>query len=667
MVFESEVPLSRRFLPALFLCAIALPPAVRADTSGTATVNSAQDFNFDSGATSSSGGDIQFTGSSITFQGSATGISGSPYGLTGSTVYATITQQILSGLASFFTNASLSGGSLATNSIFAVHTTKGNYAKALIIASSSSSITFQYTTFGATSGGGGGGGPTITQILNNYGLIPAGFANSGIAQGSLFIIKGSGLADPNAQALPLQDSSKGLPTTLNGASVKIVDANGATKTPVFYYAIASQLALVLPSDTAVGTAQVTASYNNQTSAASSIQVVQSAMGFDAYYGAGTGLGVATNNATGALYNYGNSIPLGTTVVLWGSGLGADPQRDKTFVGAAFPIHGLVHVYVGGVEAPIVYQGASGYPGLNQVDITIPINAPTGCNVSLVGVTAAGVPTNFLTLPIGTGGCSDPAFGITGPLFQSLSAQATVKTGSVALFHSVSPATSGSGTQTSDLAVASFQSTSGASLGAGSASVSIPGCIVSQTVSGAGVTTTSTGLDAGTITVNGPVGNATLTEFAQAPGSYFAQLTSGFIPTAGGSFAFHGGGGKDVGSFDTSVVFPNSLLSWTNQSAAASVNRSAGLLFTWTSGAPGSLVFMSGNSSGMGGQSAGFICVAPVDAQQFTVPSYVTSVLPAGSGMVTLANYTNFKTFTAANLDFATSVGYLSYSTNATWQ
>jgi len=70
---------------------------------------------------------------------------------------------------------------------------------------------------------------------------------------------------------------------------------------------------------------------------------------------------------------------------------------------------------------------------------------------------------------------------------------------------------------------------------------------------------------------------------------------------------------------------------------------------------------------MGGQSASFICVAPVDAQQFTVPSYVTSVLPAGSGMVTLANYTNFKTFTAANLDFATSVGYLSYSTNATWQ
>jgi hypothetical protein len=57
----------------------------------------------------------------------------------------------------------------------------------------------------------------------------------------------------------------------------------------------------------------------------------------------------------------------------------------------------------------------------------------------------------------------------------------------------------------------------------------------------------------------------------------------------------------------------------------------------------------------------------VDAQQFTVPSYVTGVMPAGSGMVTLANYTNYKTFTASGLDFATSVGYVAFSANATFQ
>src|ERR1019366_4358916 len=112
----------------------------------------------------------------------------------------------------------------------------------------------------------------------NYGLIPAGFSNNGIAPGSLFIIKGTGLADPNAQALPLQSSAgAGLPTTLNGASVQVT-VNGTTTVPVFYYAIATQLALVLPSNTGTSTgtrvaAQVTVTYNNQTTGAFPIQVV----------------------------------------------------------------------------------------------------------------------------------------------------------------------------------------------------------------------------------------------------------------------------------------------------------------------------------------------------------------------------------------------------------
>jgi uncharacterized protein (TIGR03437 family) len=507
--------------------------------------------------------------------------------------------------------------------------------------------------------------------LNNYGLIPAGFSNSGIAQGSLFIIKGSGLADPNAQALPLQDPTKGLPTALSGASVKVVDASGATITPVFYYAIAGQLALVLPSNTAIGTAQVTVTYSNQTSAPSTIQVVASAMGFDAYYGTGQGLGVATNNATGALYNYTNAIPPGTTVVLWGSGLGADPARDKTYVPAAATINGLAHVYVGSVEAPIVYQGASGYPGLNQVDVTIPANAPTGCNVMLVGVTASGVPTNFLTLPIGAGHCSDPAFGITdGSLFQQLTGQTALKAGFVGLFHSTSTPSTGTGTQVSDQAVASFSSSTGSSYAVSNGIVSAGSCIVAQSA-GSGITGSSTGLDAGTITVAGPAGNATLTQIAQVPGTYFAQLSSGFIPTAGGAFAFHGGGGKDVGSFDTSVSFPNPLLSWTNQSAAGAVNRASGLQFIWTGGAPGTLVSMSGTSSGtVNGQtvSGSFTCFAPVEALQFRVPNYVTGAMPAGTGTVGLSNYSNFKIFAAQGLDIGVSAGYVSYSvSNATYQ
>ncbi len=54
------------------------------------------------------------------------------------------------------------------------------------------------------------------------------------------------------------------------------------------------------------------------------------------------------------------------------------------------------VYVGGIQAEIQYQGASGYPGVNQVNVIIPANAPTGCFVSVVGVTSLPeCQTNFL--------------------------------------------------------------------------------------------------------------------------------------------------------------------------------------------------------------------------------------------------------------------------------
>ena len=158
--------------------------------------------------------------------------------------------------------------------------------------------TLSPATFGAPATNAG---PVIAQVLNNYSLIPAGFPNSGIAPGTLFIIKGSGLADPNAEALPLQSSTaaSGLPTALNGASVTVT-SGGVTTTPVFYYAIAAQLALVLPSNTPVGTATVTVTYNGQASAPFTFQVVATAMGFGAYYGTGSGLGLAVNTITGVL-------------------------------------------------------------------------------------------------------------------------------------------------------------------------------------------------------------------------------------------------------------------------------------------------------------------------------------------------------------------------------
>lgn len=324
---ENVRKLSTKPLAAL---ALLLPAAALANITGTPTLTSGTALNLDTGATSSSGGDILWSGSSIAPQGKATAYNIGPLG---AAAFSALTQSTLSSFSVAFTTAPIPASTLTTGDVFAVKTNGGNYAAVLVTSASGASLTVQFTTFGVSTG------PVITQVLNNFSYVPAGFVNSGIAPGSLFVIVGSKLADPAAQAVLQSSSGAGLPTTLNGSSVKVT-VGGATVTPVFYYAISGALALVMPSSTPTGSGQVTVSYNNQTSAPYTIQVSQSAMGFDSYYGSGTGLGVATNPSTGALYSYSNSIPPGTVVTLWGSGLGADPARDKTYVPAAFAINNL---------------------------------------------------------------------------------------------------------------------------------------------------------------------------------------------------------------------------------------------------------------------------------------------------------------------------------------
>ncbi len=642
---------------ALAVLAFALPVTAWANLNGTPTLPANTALSLDTGTTSSSGGDILWSGASMTPQGKATATN---FGALGAAGFGILTQSTLSVFPGY-SSAAIPASTLVVNDVFAVKTNGGNYAAVLVTAVSGTSITLQFTTFGVS---GGASGPAVTAVQNNYSEIPAGFSNSGIAQGALFVVIGSGLADPNAQAVLQSSAGSGLPNTLNGASVKVT-VNGTTTVPVFYYAIAGALGLVMPSSTPTGTGQITVTYNGQTSAPYSIQVVQSAMGFDAYYGTGSGLGVATNSATGVLYNYNNSIPPGTTVTLWGSGLGADPARDSTYLAAAFAINSLAHVYIGGVDAPILYQGASGFPGLNQVNVTIPSSAPVGCNVSLVGVTAAGLPTNFTTLPIGSGPCSDPVFGLSGNQLQTLGGQSTVRSGVVALDQSTSPATT---PPVTDIALAVFQSRTGSSYASSGGSVSLGGCIVSQTLTSTGTTATTTALDAGTINVTGPAGSATLMGIPQLPGYYEAQLASNFIPTSGGSFSFQGGGGKDVGSFTAPVVFSNPILMWTNQSAAATVTRSAGLPITWTGGSSGTFVAITGNSSSTSPAASGsFTCFAPTSAGQFTVPSYVLAALPAGNGGLNVASNSNYQSFSASGLDFGIAYGFVAYDINSTYK
>ncbi len=626
-----------------------------ADVSGTQTLTGTQSLNLETGATAASGGDLLWNGSSLTPQGTAK--AAVLPGLNFDAVNQIVLQSALPALGS---SAAIPSGSLTVGTVVGVQTNASHVAKLLVTSNSGGSITLQFTTYGATGGGGGGGGgPTISRVTNNSSDIPAGFPNSGISQGALFKIVGSGLADDGDATLHDSQAPNGLPFTLNNAQVKVT-VGATTVNIALYYATPTQIDGVLPSNTPTGTATVTVTHNGNASSPFTILVVAAGPGITTYNN-GTAVAQDTarpNDPYGGLITFTKSAPLGAVIIIWGSGFGATVDDDVKYTGTPHETSVSYTIYVGGIQASIAYKGRSVYPGVSVFAVTIPQNAPQGCYVPIVAVTGTFV-SNTATLPIHAGGgeCSDPQFGISGSQLSGLTG--TVKSGFLLVSQSSAP-----GAGVSNNAIGIFQQTTGISAPGGGGIASLGGCIVTQGTTGGGGGTTN-GLSAGTITVSGPGGSqATLTGIPLLPGFYAATLSS--IPSTGGTYVFSSTAGSQVGAFSgVTVNFPNPLMTWTNQNAAATVARSQGLTVNWTGGTPGSYVLITGSSTS-GTLVGTFVCYAPQSALTFTVPSYITLSMPAGSGTTAVANSTNLTTFSASGLDFAAALGSVQISVNSNY-
>jgi uncharacterized protein (TIGR03437 family) len=640
---------------AMAVLSLAWGTTAWADINGTQTLSANTAFNLDTGATASSGGDVLWNGSTLTPQGSATGLLAP--GLSGQSAYAGLSQQALQAFSILYSSSPISG--LTVNSIVAVKTNGGNYAKLLVTAVGGGSLTVQYTTYGASSTPSG---PTITALQNNYSYILPGLPNYGIAPGVLFIIKGSGLNNQPLSALQ-SSAPPGLPLTLNGTSISVT-VNGTTTHPPLYYTSPTQLAAVLPSNTPAGTGTITVTNNGQTSAAAQIQVVASALGLDTLYGTGSGPVVATDGA-GNVLGPTNSASPGQSIILWGSGFGADASNDdRTYPLKQNNLTGIpLQIYVGGISASIGYRGRSQYPGVDQVNITVPSGA-LGCAVSVIGVSGS-IVTNAVTLPVAQNGgtCSDPTFGISGDQLSALAGKPLVNFGFVSVTQSTN---AGSNPPTTSGANALFyqfpgsQLTSNTNIGA-----SIGSCIITPATPPGVIPALPKGLDAGSLSVTGPAGTVQLQSSSFSPGLYFAQLANSAIPSSGGVFTFNATGGKDVGAFTTALNFPVPLV-WANMSAITSVNRAQGVMVTWTGGATGTYVQITGSATSQL-LTVAFTCNAPVSAGQFTVPPAVLLALPAGNGSLSLDNSSLPQTFSASGLDLGFKIAGDSSAENVPYQ
>jgi uncharacterized protein (TIGR03437 family) len=167
---------------------------------------------------------------------------------------------------------------------------------------------------------------------------------------------------------------------------------------------------VLPGGQTAGTANVVVTVNGVASSPKTVSVTPAAPGI--FTIPPTGLGnavlvfsdptdqiykIAAPASASATFGYPTApVPRGQPAYFYATGLGAmsPPVSDGTGGLGTPPVsHSAIAtptVLVGGVTAQVQFAGqAPGYPGVNQINIVVPANAPTGNAVSLQIRTADG--------------------------------------------------------------------------------------------------------------------------------------------------------------------------------------------------------------------------------------------------------------------------------------
>jgi uncharacterized protein (TIGR03437 family) len=511
-----------------------------------------------------------------------------------------------------------------------------------------------------------------------------------IAQGCIFVIFGTGIGPASlvqASSLPLVTS---LPDA-NGTSVAI-SSGGQTVNAFMVYTLATQVAAILPSNTAVGQATVTVTFNGKTSAPYTINVVKSQFGLFTTNQGGTGQAIAQVFASATSVSLmGLTTPAqpGQVLVLYGTGLGGISVADNQPPGAV-PVGSNVVATVGGKIIPVQYAGRSPqFPGLDQINFQLPSDVPLGCYVP-ASVTASGQVSQDFVLSIAANG----AAACTHPLGLSTSAMAKLDSGGtlniglfqvlrafVALLRGSAEGAGGLFDNANANAVFQMYNRIPVAFGAVSYPAPLNGCVaVDQVNTGTGFTVPDFSLIGGKeliadqllMSIDGPGNPGHGDIFRQDTGGYLGVFISPILGP--GAWTVSGSGGVDVGPFKATVTLPANL-DFTNQGNLANPPRSDLNIF-WTGGtlAGGNpIVTVFGNSTVVNvkdpskSRGKSFYCAAPATAGKMVVPAAIMQQLPsstAGDGETAFGSLGittgGFATFTATLTKGTLDAGSINY-------
>ncbi|HTR37966.1 MAG TPA: hypothetical protein VMH80_18785 [Bryobacteraceae bacterium] len=230
--------------------------------------------------------------------------------------------------------------------------------------------------------------PNAPQISDGGIVSNAGFATGPVAAGSMVAIFGTNLG---ATSLP---SATPLPAMLGGTQIYF----DTIPAPLFYVSptqVVAQVPMELYGKTS---ALVTPVNNGVPGIAQTVKLAPFAAGI---FTTGAGDPIITDYNTGALVSPAAPASRGDTLIIWATGIGPtvlDPATGHIAPNAASPASLPINVVLKSpssgmqVTPPVAYAGlAPGFIGLDQINVQIPQDAPTGTVIVMLqspGLTAA---------------------------------------------------------------------------------------------------------------------------------------------------------------------------------------------------------------------------------------------------------------------------------------
>lgn len=472
-------------------------------------------------------------------------------------------------------------------------------------------------------------------IISPASFMPSTLPGGAIAQGGVFSIYGSGMGPTTA----VSTSTLPLGTTLSGVTVTV--QQGTTVLNAYpVYVSASYIEGIMPSTTPLGAVTVRVRYNGTLSNAMPITVASSAFAIFTLNETGNGPGAIQNIVSATSFPTNSPTQPATpgqAVVLYGSGLG--PVADDVDAPPVGNLPTSVNVFVGGVTANILYSGRTPYyNGIDQINFTVPANAPLGCWVPVYVQTGGTTLSNVTTMAITADGSScfntlspTPPFVTSGSYAGFLGIRVTTHE-DIGVVNTVDVL----GDYASGFA---YNFTAGPFPFHPFFSEPPAGTCTAYTMTGDLLhTTILTGaIPAGAIplsygpgfTLSGAGGMQLLQNLVGA--SYLGgSVTGNFFSStpflSSGSYTFSASGGT-IGPISVTAGMPQPL-TWTNRDSIVTVPRNQPLTVNWTGGSGTPTVVLGFGVDIPTNASTMFACIAPANATSFTIPAVIMSNVPA---------------------------------------